>query len=158
MKTIAIGCALAAMLAIGCTPETFVIEPQRVDAALLPYLQAFSEEAASRSKDMNEAVETLSIYFDDLDPANVSGRCIRNSARPDEVIIDNASWQRAFAWQREFLVFHELGHCLLQRSHYDATAADGSCISIMHSGLGACRNDYGAATRAQYLDELFSDQ
>lgn len=147
-----------AALTAGCSSEAFELESRRVNAALLPYLEAFSDEAESRGMDVKDAAETLSIYFDDLDPASVSGRCIRNSALPDEVIIDAGFWQRASTWQREFVIFHELGHCLLQRSHYDAIAEDGTCISMMHSGLNDCRNNYGATTRTKYLDELFSDQ
>ncbi len=56
---------------------------------------------------------------------------------------------------REFVVFHELGHCDLGRDHRDEAFDNGVCVSIMRSGLGDCRDYYHPRTREGYLDELF---
>jgi len=58
------------------------------------------------------------------------------------------------AMQKERLVFHELGHCVLNRSHLETVGTDGHCLSIMNSAQ-RCSDNYNAQTREKYLDELF---
>ena len=72
------------------------------------------------------------------------------------ILLDSQFWRRASEMEKEFLVFHELGHCYLGRSHLDEVAQNGNCQSMMNSGMGNCRINYNSQTRNEYLDELFS--
>ena len=59
---------------------------------------------------------------------------------------------------REYIVFHELGHCERLRAHREDADEEGICVSIMASGTGECSDSYTAATREELLDELFDEQ
>lgn len=131
-------------------PET-VFE---VEAQLLPYFQSFQVEAAARGKTIDYSVKDLEGRIEPLE-GNAIGQCRSNSLLPDEVIIDEDYWSNASELQREFVVFHELGHCMLDRSHDNTANVNGRCISMMNSGEGGCRSVYNAVTRSAYLDELF---
>lgn len=136
---------------MGCEGEQIV----RVHQALKPYFVRFEEEAALRGVDIDLEALQVEGLIQDIEQEGVSGQSVRNSQAPDQVIIDAAYWARANAVEREFVVFHELGHCALGRGHLNTQLPDGSCASMMHSGTTACRNAYGPLRRTVYLDELF---
>jgi len=69
--------------------------------------------------------------------------------------IDATYWANATALEREFVIFHELGHCFLDRTHIDTKDVQGDCESMMHSGISGCQFRYTLASRVAYLDELF---
>lgn len=123
-----------------------------VAAELCPYFQQFEEEAAARG------------LIIDLEEAHISGRlstiqdgyiglCASTGVR--EIVIDENFWKRSSELSKELIVFHELGHCFLERNHLDEKSVDGTCFSIMRSGKGGCLDFYTAQTRTRLLDELF---
>jgi len=71
-------------------------------------------------------------------------------------VIDKAFFNQTSELLKEMVIFHELGHCVLFRGHREATYSNGTCASIMRSGVEGCRDNYRASTRAAYLDELFA--
>ena len=83
--------------------------------------------------------------------ASITGQCQHDSDNPDRVIINRNYWMRSDERQREFLVFHELGHCYLKRSHMDKKNSRGECLSIMHSSASVCENAYSDETRETLL-------
>lgn len=125
-----------------------------VDDRLQPYLDLFAEEGANRGLLLDLSPTRIEAFIQPVFSATVAGQCQRNEDRPNQVIIDQSIWDESDAFYREFLVFHELGHCILNRGHLDSKNSDGSCASIMHSVIGICRNEYDTR-RADYLDELF---
>jgi hypothetical protein len=126
-----------------------------VQSELWPYFKKFEEEGRSRGLviDLNKASITGSIS--DIAENQVIGQCHYNSLEPEKVTIDLPFWNRATTWGKEFVVFHELGHCFLTRAHNESQNAQGFCLSIMRSGTGTCRDQYNTTTRASLLDELF---
>jgi hypothetical protein len=104
---------------------------------------------------LNINLSNITGSIDEIEAENVLGRCSYNSHLPEHVTIDKTFWTGAGAWAREFVVFHELGHCELLRDHFAGRNTDGSCVSLMRSGLVECRDNYNSATRSRYLDELF---
>ena len=70
-------------------------------------------------------------------------------------MIDIDFWNSASESAREMIVFHELGHCFLQRGHNDNKQDDGTCVSIMRSGKGGCIDFYTSSNRGSLLDELY---
>ena len=84
------------------------------------------------------------------------GQCLTYNNGSRQINIDKNYWKASDEMEREFLIFHELGHCFLSRTHLDERMINGTCVSIMSSGEGPCRKNYNSLTRAQYLDELFS--
>lgn len=155
MKTwFRIGCFLGAMLfLLGCQKESGLL-PGQVDGALLPFLHSFEQEGMVRNYRPVYAPDLVNMRFDTLSGV-ISGQCKTYSDGRREVVISHRFWAKATFYEKEFLVFHELGHCLLDREHLEKKASDGTCVSIMHSGQGDCKNAYGYTTRSAYLDELF---
>ncbi len=145
---------LCLFLFIAC--EKAPIEPityPDVTAELCPYFQQFEEEAAKRN------------IVADLKLAGIKGKLVNISKgyvglcsthAEKEIRIDNHFWERSSDLSRELIVFHELGHCFLDRRHNNQKTVDGTCASMMRNGLGGCVDFYTEKTRTQLLDELFS--
>ncbi len=143
----------ALLLADSCSKEE--LQEIRIDDKLAEYFEAFAAEGALRGIQIDFREAQVEGLIDQLDN-KVSGQCQHDADAPDRVVIDPDYWERATHMQREFIVFHELGHCVLDRTHLDSKSQDGTCRSMMHSSAGTCRNAYSIATRTEYLDELFS--
>lgn len=132
------------------TPDYFV------DAPLQPYFDSFEAEAAQRGVTID--LEALRVSGDVrlIGTINVIGQCVHTEKEPNTIIVDVVYWNSAEHLEKEFLIFHELGHCALNRDHIDDSDANGDCISIMTSGTGLCHINYTEATRSALLDELFT--
>ncbi len=128
-----------------------------IDPMLDFYFELFAGEGFQRGIEVDFKQTEVSGYFADLSEANVTAQCQHDPNYPDRVVIDQAYWEQASDIEREFVVFHELGHCYLKRSHLDQKNPDGTCLSIMHSSGSVCNNTYRETTRIKYLDELFSN-
>lgn len=127
-----------------------------VDAPLQPYFDRFAEEAALRNVVIDYDVLMISGDIRLITSQNVIGQCGHSEEEPTVVIVDKFYWDGANDLEREFLIFHELGHCALNRGHIDDSDAFGDCVSIMTSGTGSCNINYTLTTREELLDELFS--
>ena len=140
-------------------PDTVIFTEKTyadVDPELWPFYQEFEEQAALRGLlvDLNEFGVTGVI--EELNPDGVAGQCTYGSHVAD-VAIDQSFWENSNSvYFKEMVVFHELGHCFLHRGHEEAVLPNGTCASIMRSGVEDCRDNYGPQTRSAYLDELFS--
>jgi hypothetical protein len=128
-------------------------ETVNVDAELQPLFSSFSSEAQQRGMTLD--MTNYTGMLTDLDEANVAAKCQTISNGQKRVLVDLGFWKTASTMQREMVVFHELGHCVLNRAHLDDARTDGSCFSMMQSGLGLCKMSYTDKTRSAYLDELF---
>lgn len=141
-----------------CIPEEEAIDviPEvQVESALQPYFDTFRDEANARGILINSAFLEIDASIENIREDDVVGECWFGGHGPNEIRIDQQFWNEASDIDREFVVFHELGHCYLDRDHTEASTSDGTCLSIMASGVGDCNNRYSLSTRATYLDELF---
>ena len=146
---------ITALFITACEPEFEVIHV--VDAPLQNYFDRFVDEAAARGLDVLYATSQVNATIGEIDKPNVIGQCSWNQAHEHNIVLDQDYWRTANDMQREFLVFHELGHCVLGRDHVDDADANNHCISIMSSGTGDCRVVYSQNNRNRLLNELFSD-
>jgi len=131
-------------------------EYNNVDERLYSYFETFEAEAKARGMevDLNEVI--LSARVGAIDGQNVAGQCHRPNNLTNDITIDESFLNgNASALLKELVVFHELGHCYLQREHREDAYPTGACISIMRSGLEDCRDNYNSGFRSIYLDELF---
>jgi hypothetical protein len=135
-----------------CSKED--VELQESDPAISAYFDRFESEATARGKNIDLNDQQIVGYFATLEN-NIVGQCAQLESGGKQIRIDPTYWESANDLEKEFLIFHELGHCALGRSHADSKDIDGVCTSIMNSGLGGCRKRYTDAMRAQLLDELF---
>ena len=159
-----------------CEDDPFPEPVERVIPKLVrPYVDQFVLEAEKRGVALDTS--KLSFGFDrDLtvslagDQKTVVGSCSR-SENLHLVNIDtlNALWLLSGYLGKEEIVFHELGHCLLNRAHRDDKLVSGDFASIMRTvGLlqyGDLNNFTGiflqptgikAHRRDYYIDELFN--
>ncbi|PHN06108.1 hypothetical protein [Flavilitoribacter nigricans] len=157
---------LSLLLLAGCSKDEALMvlpEPEPVairtfpnaDEQLWPYFERFEQEAARRGLTVDLKVANIEGLLEEIHEENVLGECSYSPRFPGRVTIDRSFWERANDRGREFVVFHELGHCELLRGHFEGTFADGTCESLMRSGVEGCRDNYREATRTAYLDELF---
>lgn len=126
-----------------------------VDEALWPYFNRYEQEAETRGLQVDLIAAEITGIIEELSDENVAGQCNYSSQAPNHVIVDESFWNDAPDRIREFVVFHELGHCDLLRDHREGSNPNGTCISIMRSGLEDCDDNYNQFTRDTYLDELF---
>lgn len=137
-----------------------------IDDELLPYLDIFLAEASSRGLTITK--ENLIMEFGTASE-EVCGQCLlskNGGQRKITIVQDSPCWLYAPILNREALVFHELGHCLLKRKHREDTLPNGAPASIMYSKnddpyspciyvIGNDTSCNKAGRRTYYLDELF---
>lgn len=126
-----------------------------VNRELWVYFQRFEEEATKRGVEVDLVGAKITAVIEEITEDRVLGQCNFNSNRPNHLIIDKTFWTPASDRFREFVIFHELGHCSLFRDHREDALATGACTSIMRSGKETCRDNYSLTTRNFYLDELY---
>ena len=150
------------LFTISCNEDPDV-EPQaeeqvkfpNVDPELQPYFLRFEEEAAERGLVVDLTASGIVGLIEEIDEQHVAGQCSFSRRNPNRVTVDASFWNRGSDLFREFIVFHELGHCFLFREHEESSFANGICTSIMRSGTGDCFDNYRFGTREVYVDELF---
>ncbi len=124
-----------------------------VNPSMLPLLYKFQEEGRARGAHVDKDID---IEFGDA--SGKPGICQRRTLKLPKVVIDERYWNTLSLEMKEVLLYHELGHCILDREHKDGiTTVDGSgdvLVSLMSSNLG-CTPFFGKFKR-YYLDELFS--
>ncbi len=138
---------------LACQDDEPIELNDNIDAAIEMYVRRFQTEADTRGVEVD--FENLTANLSDIDREDVAGQCISYTDGSREVVIDKSVWDRSGDLIREFIVFHELGHCILDRAHDESQNTNGTCASIMHSGTSNCRFNYSELTRSGYLDELF---
>jgi len=153
---------------VACTDESITSAPTgpigfmsndeffpNVVPELRPFFLAFEEEAEERGISINLTELGVTGNIVNLGGSGVIGLCRRNENEPNRIAVDPVAWQNGSEAFRELVVFHELGHCVLDREHRD-DQEEGVCLSIMHSGLTDCTVSLeDSDIREEYIDELF---
>ena len=129
-----------------CYDEHFFSNPEKpvaerfpnVDEALWEHFETFELEAAHRGIVMDLATQNLTAQFRDIPQDHVAGQCSYSYYSPRQVTIDIPFWKRSSQLSREMIVFHELGHCVLNLDHDERSFPSGLCRSIMRSENCCC--------------------
>lgn len=125
------------------------------DDELEVYFESFESEAAKRGMDFDLSAMGVTGHIVQISDEHVAGKCKHFDANPAMIMVDKDFWKDAHDLHKEYVVFHELGHCILGRSHLNSALESGACQSIMASDNKVCGFNYSADTRKAYLDELF---
>jgi len=134
-----------------------------VDSAFADYLQRFENEAATRGRHFDLDNTGLIIEFGNLKDGYAG---LTHYENPIRIEIDKKYWNAISNYagadlMKEDLLFHELGHGLLGRSHLNSTLENGDWKSIMCGGDKvndrAWNINYKGERRKYYLDELFDE-
>ena len=156
------------LLTLGCrSSQTAEPEPVQysVPAEVEPYVKSFRDEASKRNNPVSTA--NLIITFGTAVKEDICGQCLLETGKTPRIVLngDSFCWQQANKEERECLVFHELGHCLLKLGHRTDKFPMGAFRSLMNPDNVAvyapCRYPIGGEEcdkrprRAYYLNELF---
>ena len=135
--------------------EPEVREFPGVDERLWTYFERFEQQAEERGVAVDLVAAGITGVIVPIDEENVAGSCNFNARVPNHVMVDEDFFNRVNDTFREFIIFHELGHCFLFRDHLEDQDEFGICVSIMRSGVEGCRDNYRTSTRMGYINELF---
>lgn len=162
---------------VACRPEQSFVEPLPMDEPLAEtpvatdepegyagvteefwsYFADFEEEAALRGKTVDLRAAGIESAIEEIPDEGVAGQCSYGYVQGKRIVIDEEFWNRSGRNWREMVLFHELGHCYLERAHREDAFDNGICKSIMRSGVEDCRDAYSPQNREYYLNELFED-
>lgn len=150
---------LLIVLVFSCGKEENFIDP-----ALQPYIERFLEEANKRghtfSLDDVQAFLLPQVADEGIRICGL-GYAPKFGDKVRRIDIDQLCWEFSNDAEREILVFHELGHALLDRTHNDWKLPNGRNRSIMFAGefcdIYASYQDCQLELRDYYIDELFNE-
>lgn len=131
---------------------TLLIPVCLVSCAKVPVDQAFSPYV-ERFEAVTGAFNDTPISFGNVVRPAI-GTCTRYNDGYKYVTINRSFWDRATDDQKEYLIFHELGHCVLNISHNDKTN-NGCPVSIMTKYEFGDTDCY-RFNKAYYFNELKS--
>ena len=121
------------------------------------YVAKFVDDAKLLGKDVTPEMSSpmLQIRLASLDSygSSVIGLC-ETSSNLRRVTFDPDFWNSVSETQRELLVHHELGHCVLYRGHRTAVLSSGNYASLMYPII--MRSSTYLDNYAYYQDELFN--
>ncbi len=160
---------LGLLLVIGCNDKNEFQPVYEVPAEFDLYVASFIEEASARGFDYQ--IDNLIIRYDAALTGPVCGQCneVTKNNNVQKIISINSQLS---CWtndqELEALIFHELGHCFLGRSHLRDLLPNGDPKSIMYPDNNSlyppclysiddsspCNKTF---KRHYYLDELFDE-
>ena len=143
---------IPAIFLASCAPPAGDVVAYK-DPAIASYASRFVTEAWQRGR--NTDLSKLFMDFRTLSDQRRAGECVRVSGRGIIIRMNSTWWPLHLNDQeRENVVFHELGHCVLNREHSSGIDVElGIPASVMYpSPLPP-----GVYTRFRkyYVDELF---
>lgn len=150
-----------AILIFACSDDPTVSDVN-IDPEMQPYVDRFLAEASKRGMDIDLEDSGLDMKFEvDISTADYAGIC-RYKLGANEIGIDRERWDESSESRKEWLIYHELGHCVLDRGHRNDRFDNGMWKSLMRGdplsqdelGIPLCylweRDQY-------YIDELFDE-
>lgn len=144
----------AGMITLSCGTYYRILDDKPAD--IEKYLREFREEGSQRGMEIRYP-RNMRVRLVDYMSGSRIGHCSRDI--PVRIDLDRTFWSNADEIQRRIIFFHELGHCILGRSHLNDSLPNGEWKSLMRgSPLPEGRN-FGINLRdyrmEYYLDELF---
>lgn len=144
-------------LLISCNPKDEIVNKaftlESSDESFNDLKEEFENEAYLRYIDLS--VEDIKIGFVESsvfkESSNPSGvaLCQRNMK---QILVNKETWNNFSEIKQEIIIFHELGHCALDRDHKNDEHL-GEKLSLMHERV--INDNTYSEYRKEYLDELF---
>lgn len=122
------------------------------------YVDSFLDDAIQYGFDIDREMQNLDIIFTNIDDTLVDGKCDRST---NQILLDSVSWENNSDRLRKWLIYHELGHCILKREHSDVFFENGECKSIMASAMNSeiCSTNFMSSSWEEYyIKELFTEE
>lgn len=142
--------SFSTMTACGPLVEVEMEDPRSghgIHPVLVKYVQAFEQE-------YGRTIYDIPMVMTENLPSGRAGECrIFRVGQFREIAISWQSWDNLADHEREMLMFHELGHCVLERKHTKKKFDNGQPLSIMYPSLSPTVDWYDY-NREYYLEEL----
>ena len=122
-----------------------------------PYVDSFTKNARTYLSRPSFVVGDIPVNFGDTTKDEFDGVCNSYSDGTKEVLIKKSWWDRASVHQREVMIYHELGHCSLNRDHDTELITKDSYqvkASIMNPTIPG--SSHYLQYKTSYLTELFT--
>lgn len=132
-----------------CTYDAVILPPPD---SIQPFADSFVHQAKIRGLDVAPQLSEVTFLFGNIEKKGTSGNC---NLRTHVVLLDSVLWGKYSPTKREFLVAHELGHCVLGRKHTDNMTPRFECVSIMRGEVSCWCNFVSPNWKKYYYDELF---
>jgi len=153
-------CVILLMNSCSSDDDPLTIEDvsENIEMDIRPFVETFAEEAELRGQffDFDGFEATFSVE-EIGDNGDICGRASPLDGDENFIIIrlnDNC-WLDQSEATREALIFHELGHALLNRPHRDDRFDNGLVKSLMVTGMLGPYNAFTPILRTYLVDELF---
>lgn len=153
MNTWKLLCVISLVILWSCGKRPFILE---IDPALQEYVTRFETVGGTKIYDLKAKFGTIIVPGQ-----NIVGLCStvdvsikdNDGIPPPMVTIDRNYWDSISDLEKEELMFHELGHCVLYRQHRNDVGSDGCPLSIMNWQTLSlyCLQNHGTS----YHNELF---
>lgn len=141
---------------IGATSGVYDVDPE-----FESYVQDFIAEGAKRGQTIDFSDSGLLVELSDGVVGGASGFCYVGE---HHVVIDKSEWFSLSEDVRGFLLFHELGHCELDRGHRNEKFSNSLWKSIMRGSPPSLEVietfipiPYYGFRKDYYIDELFNE-
>lgn len=122
-----------------------------IDPEFLPYVESFIEEARARNLRISFQFTGLEVKFGIVkESEDAIGFCSREDF---SIKVLKEAWDNLSENHKEVLIFHELGHCKMQRDHKTELLSNGEVASIMWPGI---QGKFFGKRRDYYVDELYN--
>lgn len=152
----------------GCQSDESAVPVYNVPTTVQRYVRAFYTEAGQRGQSVDTTNLIITFGTPPAGP-DACGQCELLAGKPPRITLNpnGFCWAQAADAEREGLVFHELGHCLLRRlQHRTDRFPNGAYASLMNPDdvdvYATCRYPIGGDVcdkrprRGYYVDELFN--
>lgn len=125
------------------------------DNDFFTFIDSFKYEASVYNIDTNN-IENINITYREYENTNYIGMCTKTSSEVS-IQISHNFWSKANYYEKEQLIFHELGHCLLNREHNNDTGYYNNNF-VKKSIMSEYLLDYTLYKyyRFYYIEELFA--
>lgn len=146
---------IIALVLISCAED---IEPHfHIDPEIQPYFDQFMEDAASRGIEITvpKSFEMTLVPWEEIRNTAVCRR--RNSTDDWQRIQIREEWSGFHEYMKIYIVYHELGHCFLDRPHTVDSYSIMFYTELDGISLGTT-NFAKHSNRERMIDELFSMQ
>ena len=104
-----------------------------IEKEFVPYISDFKKLSGDKNFEIKNHIVFGSLSWSDKDDKdNTVGLCEYHKRK---VTIDKGYWQTLDSFEKEELIFHELGHCTLFRGHTDTKSSDGTITYYVENFL-----------------------
>jgi hypothetical protein len=116
-----------------CAKEKEKTDLYQIDSEFSSFVQTF--EATSVTQGADVSINDLVLEFGSTPTMNETGVCEITEGETPRVTINERIWTNLNTMDRQEVIFHELGHCVLRRKHQDGTVTVGGYWGTIPSSI-----------------------